>query len=89
MPKSRSAFAHLLPHIENPANEDRWGDARAIADRMGWPRRGMTQTLMAAERAGLVESKSQGRAPSPRSDPPPRLWRLTSAGLVELVREKP
>jgi hypothetical protein len=77
-------FRHLLPHIDNPVNEGRWGDAKGIADRKGWPRRGMTQTLIAIERVGLVESKSTGRAPSPCSDAPPKHWRLTEAGLAAL-----
>ena len=74
---ARLARHDLLPHIDNPANEDRWGDARGIADRAGRPRRGLTATLEALQREGLVESMPQGDAPSPRSDAPPRLWRLT------------
>lgn len=47
----------VLRLVDNPANEDRWGDANAIADRLRWPRRGMTATLDALERRGLVESQ--------------------------------
>jgi DNA-binding IscR family transcriptional regulator len=64
-----------LPYIDNPANEDRWGDAKGIADRAGLPRRGMAQTLDMLARQGLVESKGNGLAPGPRSDPAPRLYR--------------
>jgi hypothetical protein len=65
----------LRDYIDNPMNEDRWGDAKAIADRAGWPRRGMSATLDALQRAGLVESMRRNYVPSPHSDPPPRLWR--------------
>lgn len=70
-----SEHADLLPHVDNSMNQDRWSDTKAIADRAGWPRRGMTQTLDAMERQGLVESMRPEYVPSPRSDPPPRLWR--------------
>lgn len=62
--------------IDNPMNEHRWGDARAIADRLGWPRRGMANRLEALERLGLVESKRDGQRASMWSDAPPRVWRL-------------
>lgn len=67
----------VLNMVDNPMNEEGWGDARAIADRLGWPRRGMANRLEALERQGLVESKGQGPASSCRSDKPPRLWRLS------------
>lgn len=76
----------VLRAVDNPANEDRWGDAKAIADRMDWPRRGMTQTLEKLERAGLVESMREDYVPSPRSDPPPLLWRRTSVPMTEGTR---
>lgn len=72
-----SRFPHyVMDFVDNPANEDRWSDAKGIADRLGWPRRGMAQTLGRLEREGLVESMREGVAPSPRSDAPPRLWRV-------------
>lgn len=70
--------AHILPYVDNPMNEDRWGDARAIADRIGWPRRGMHATLEALERRGYVESMRTADTSTPWSDKSPRLWRLTT-----------
>lgn len=66
----------LLACVDNPANEDRWSDAKAIADRSGWRRRGMSATLDAMARRGLVEWMREDYTPSPRSDAPPRLWRV-------------
>lgn len=65
----------VLPHVDNPANEDRWGLAVYIADRAGVAPRTVTPALLALQRAGLVESRSTGKAPSPFSDKPPQLWR--------------
>jgi DNA-binding transcriptional ArsR family regulator len=67
----------LLEHVDNPANEDRWGLACFIADRAGISRRSVSQKLVALEAAGFVEStKPSGpRSPGGRSDAPPRLWR--------------
>jgi DNA-binding IclR family transcriptional regulator len=71
----RERAAMLLPLIDNPMNEDRWNDARAIADRAGLPRRGMANRLEVLERQGLVEPMRDGHRASMWSDPPPRLWR--------------
>lgn len=68
--------AHVLRHVDNPANEDRWSDAKAIADRLHWPRRGMTATLQRLERLGAIESMREDYVHSPRSDAPARLWRV-------------
>lgn len=71
----------LLKQVDNPAHEDRWSTAKQIADRHNWPRRGMTATLDQLKRNGLVESMREDYVPSPRSDSPPRLWRLSADGL--------
>jgi len=71
-PERRDA---ILEQVDNPMNEDRWGLASQIADRLGWHRRGLTATLQRMEREGLLESRSTGTAPSPFSDAPPPHWR--------------
>ena len=71
---NRTDLALLLPLIDNPMNEDRWGDAKAIADRAGINRRAIGQKLLALEHAGLVESMPQYRSQRAKYDPP-RLWR--------------
>lgn len=63
-------LAELLPHVDNPMHEDRWGYGCFIADRAGISRRAISQKLVALERAGLVEWKTATGAPRA-----PRLWR--------------
>jgi predicted transcriptional regulator len=65
----------ILPHVDNPTNEDRWGFATYIADRAGVDRRSVAGYLRVLERDGLVESMPSGEKPSPFSDAPPKLWR--------------
>lgn len=78
----RADLDWLLEHVDNPANEHRWGDARGIADRAGISRRAISQKLVALEQRGRVESKRMGPPPSQRSDPPPRHWRRNLDGEV-------
>jgi DNA-binding MarR family transcriptional regulator len=68
--------ARVLRYVDNPANEDRWSDANAIADRLGWHRRGMTATLDALARRGLVEWVREDYVPVGHTAS--RLWRVVA-----------